>query len=354
MKRSALWFAALALSTASTAGAQGLTMQMTNGWMFAFSGNVNIFGMYQSQGDDGTVASLGASSDVRGSGVLPDRPAPGVRGVRRQGKGRRYRPRGAVRVRAAGPVRRPEPRLLRRPDRHAPGLPDRGRGLGPDPGRQGAGLFGRQNILNDQTLFGVGATGERPRAAQRWAASASATSIRSSSAQMHLLDTRRAGPASSRSASSIPRLRALHRAEHAEARSRGDLEGEFLPVGQRHAAEQQGSRRGRIEDATGMGGGATWSGNNFSLQGSGYWGSGIGTTLGFRRRLGTRSTSPRTRHGDLRDSYGYFAQLTFTAGKATFAGSYGIEHLSSTGASRPSRPRTPSFPAVSTTRRPSP
>ena len=43
------------------------------------------------------------------------------------------------------------------------------------------GLFGRQNILTDQTLFGVGATGGADwAAARRSAASASATSIRSS------------------------------------------------------------------------------------------------------------------------------------------------------------------------------
>ena len=41
------------------------------------------------------------------------------------------------------------------------------------------GLFNRQNILTDQTLFGVGATGGiSTAAAPPWAASASATSIR--------------------------------------------------------------------------------------------------------------------------------------------------------------------------------
>src|SRR5262245_5272294 len=77
MKRSALWFAALALAGASTAGAQGLTMQMSNGWAFAFSGNVNIFCMYQSQGDNGEVSSPGALTGVGdqgfffGTGLLP-------------------------------------------------------------------------------------------------------------------------------------------------------------------------------------------------------------------------------------------------------------------------------------------
>ena len=44
------------------------------------------------------------------------------------------------------------------------------------------GLFGRQNILTDQTLFGVGATGGQLSGgtAPRSAASASGTSIRSS------------------------------------------------------------------------------------------------------------------------------------------------------------------------------
>ena len=48
MKRSALLFGALMLGAASAANAQGLTMQMSNGWNFSFAGNVNIFAQYQS------------------------------------------------------------------------------------------------------------------------------------------------------------------------------------------------------------------------------------------------------------------------------------------------------------------
>ena len=45
MKRIAIVTCALAMA-AGTANAQGLTMQMSNGWAFSFSGNVNAFLMY--------------------------------------------------------------------------------------------------------------------------------------------------------------------------------------------------------------------------------------------------------------------------------------------------------------------
>ena len=45
MKRIAIVTCALALA-ASSANAQGLTMQMSNGWQFSFSGNVNAFLVY--------------------------------------------------------------------------------------------------------------------------------------------------------------------------------------------------------------------------------------------------------------------------------------------------------------------
>ncbi|MGH7623773.1 MAG: hypothetical protein ACREOJ_00455, partial [Gemmatimonadaceae bacterium] len=46
MKRFALWCIALSLAGAGALKAQALTMQMSNGWAFTFSGNVNAFLMY--------------------------------------------------------------------------------------------------------------------------------------------------------------------------------------------------------------------------------------------------------------------------------------------------------------------
>jgi hypothetical protein len=47
MRRSSLFFGLLMLGGTSLANAQALTMQMSNGWMFAFSGNVNAFMIYE-------------------------------------------------------------------------------------------------------------------------------------------------------------------------------------------------------------------------------------------------------------------------------------------------------------------
>src|SRR3982751_2086693 len=52
MKRVALLCLGLAVGAASAAEAQ-LTMQMTNGWSFTFSGNVNAFAIYESTSESG-------------------------------------------------------------------------------------------------------------------------------------------------------------------------------------------------------------------------------------------------------------------------------------------------------------
>ena len=52
MKRVALLCVGLAVGAASAAEAQ-LTMQMSNGWSFTFSGNVNAFAIYESTSDEG-------------------------------------------------------------------------------------------------------------------------------------------------------------------------------------------------------------------------------------------------------------------------------------------------------------
>jgi len=46
MKRLTLLLLGLALGVTATASAQGLTMQMSNGWSFSFAGNVNAFWVF--------------------------------------------------------------------------------------------------------------------------------------------------------------------------------------------------------------------------------------------------------------------------------------------------------------------
>src|SRR6266536_3929281 len=65
MKRLTLLLLGLALGVASTARAQGLTMQMSNGWSFTFAGNVNAFWSFTKINNSGP-----ANSSIR-TGLLP-------------------------------------------------------------------------------------------------------------------------------------------------------------------------------------------------------------------------------------------------------------------------------------------
>src|SRR3989440_12815423 len=64
MKRLATLLVAVALLWPAAASAQ-LTMQMSNGWTFAFAGNVNAFWVFTKQNNSGP-----ANSSVR-TGLLP-------------------------------------------------------------------------------------------------------------------------------------------------------------------------------------------------------------------------------------------------------------------------------------------
>lgn len=73
MKRIGLVCLGLALGAANTVHAQGLTMQMTNGWNFTFAGNVNAFFIYQQSKvltAPGTFTTAGKDLSV-GTGLLP-------------------------------------------------------------------------------------------------------------------------------------------------------------------------------------------------------------------------------------------------------------------------------------------
>jgi hypothetical protein len=87
--------------------------------------------------------------------------------------------------------------------------------------------------------------------------------------------------------------------------------------------------------AVGAGGGVRFGRTQFSLTGSGYWGKGIGTTLQFNGvggGAGAVSGLGVGTDGELRTSYGFIGQVTFTPAnsKLTIAGSYGSSFLEST------------------------
>ncbi len=156
MKRLTLLLLGLALGVTSTASAQGLTMQMSNGWSFSFSGNVNAFWVYSKQTNSGP-----GYSNVR-TGLLPAFATFSASGKEAglnlgvhfgfapqiQNPGFTHDNFGAG-TQAGAQIDMRQVYLTI-------GFKDGSQILA---GRE-LSLFGRQNILQDMTLFGVGAVGD--------------------------------------------------------------------------------------------------------------------------------------------------------------------------------------------------
>ena len=172
MKRVALLCLGLALGTATIAEAQ-LTMQMSNGWSFTFAGNVNAFALYDDV-SDGTTATPGGvvpTGDPLGgkgafgirTGLLPAFAvfdAKGKEGETDLSVHFGFAPQiqcgygtGSNSVNGQG-----HDCFGAQIDMRQVFLTVGGSWGQILAGRE-LGLFGRQAILSDQTLFGVGATG---------------------------------------------------------------------------------------------------------------------------------------------------------------------------------------------------
>jgi len=155
MKRLTLLLLGLALGVSATARAQGLTMQMSNGWSFSFSGNVNVFWVFTKETNSGPT-----NSSIR-TGLLPafaTFDARGKEGGLNLGVHFGFAPQiqnaGTHDQFVAGSVQAGA-QIDMRQVYLTIGFKDGSQILA---GRE-LGLFGRQNILNDMTLFGVGAVG---------------------------------------------------------------------------------------------------------------------------------------------------------------------------------------------------
>src|SRR6059036_1312168 len=149
MKRLTLLLLGLALGVSATANAQGLTMQMSNGWSFTFAGNVNVFWVFTKVNNDGP-----SNSNIR-TGLLPafaTFDAKGKEGAFNLGIHIGFAPQiqngGNAHDQFGANIDMRQVYLTI-------GFKDGSQILA---GRE-LGLFDRQNILNDMTLFGVGAVG---------------------------------------------------------------------------------------------------------------------------------------------------------------------------------------------------
>jgi hypothetical protein len=153
MKRLTLLLLGLALGVATTAKAQGLTMQMSNGWSFSFSGNVNAFWVFTAQNNSGP-----KNSSVR-TGLLPafaTFEAKGKEAGMTLGIHFGFAPQ--INTGAAHDHFGPDAagaQIDMRQVYMTVGFSDGSQILA---GRE-LGLFARQNIVQDMTLFGVGAVG---------------------------------------------------------------------------------------------------------------------------------------------------------------------------------------------------
>src|SRR5205809_338769 len=155
MKRLTLLLVAVALLWPAAANAQ-LTMQMSNGWSFTFAGNVNVFWVFTKQN---TAAGDASISSVR-TGLLPAFATFEARG-KEAGMNLGVHFGFAPQIQIAGVHdnfgngTQAGAQIDMRQVYLTIGFKDGSQILA---GRE-LGLFGRQNIVQDMTLFGVGAVG---------------------------------------------------------------------------------------------------------------------------------------------------------------------------------------------------
>src|SRR5437667_9756448 len=154
MKRLTLLLLGLALGVSATANAQGLTMQMSNGWSFTFAGNVNVFWVFTAQNNSGP-----KNSSIR-TGLLPTFATFEAKG-KDAGLTLGVHFGFAPQIQNAGVHdnfgngTQAGAQIDMRQVYLTVGFKDGSQILA---GRE-LGLFGRQNIVQDMTLFGVGAVG---------------------------------------------------------------------------------------------------------------------------------------------------------------------------------------------------
>ena len=354
MKRIAIVTCALAMA-AGTANAQGLTMQMSNGWAFSFSGNVNAFLVYTDPKCSNSAASCGFAgslvpvsdeekiSRIR-TGLLPafaTFEAKGKEGGVDLGVHFGFAPQ----INNAGGV---HDQFGAQIDMRQVYLTAGGTWGQILAGRE-IGLYQRNNILNDMTLFGVGATGggHSPGGGgttlgrigfgyvyPNFVAQMTYSSPSTSPAQISigLFDPSTIGVYD---VVKIPRVETEltwtghFGATTAEAPKGADkimvfVSGEWQHV--QTVTDEFGDGTQDSKDSYGGAGGIRADFSGLSLVGSGFYGKGIGSVLMFD------SGNEVDRTGEFRNSYGFIGQAEFqpVGTQWKFGASYGENDLKQT------------------------
>jgi hypothetical protein len=337
----------LALGAAQTARAQGLTMQMSNGWQFTFSGNVNAFLYYEKSNADGNTTVPGGVTPAGGAvnatrittGLLPAFAVFDAKG--REGKTDLGVHFGfAPEIQCATGVNDCFGAQI---DMRQVYLTIGGNWGQLLVGRE-LGLYNRQNILTDQTLFGVGASGNgtpgdgagttlgRIGFGYIYPNFRAQITYSTAAGRPYQLSVGVFEAAAVNGVNGPYANTRLPRLETELTYSASGLKGWLGATLQNTKTAPTGTTDGLT--AWGLSGGVRYERAVFSLTGSGYYGKGIGTTL-FGNEGSCSITTPAAElicsggGDDARTSYGFIAQATLTPRNSnlTFAGSYGSSYL---------------------------
>ncbi len=330
MKRLTLSLLGLALGVATTANAQGLTMQMSNGWTFSFSGNVNAFWVFSADS-----LKAGKNSSIR-TGLLPAFATFEAKG-KEAGMNLAVHFGFAPQIQNAGVHDQFGAQIDMRQVYLTFGFADGSQILA---GRE-LGLFQRQNILTDMTLFGVGAVGNPQGGGTtlgrigygyiypNFNAQVTYTTSPKNPAQLSigLFQPSTFLGGSIYSVTKLPRL-------EAELTYHTTSGGNTFTVWAGGEVQSTSSRDAGDSSKTTVGGTAGVKANvsDLSIVVSGYTGSGLGTTLGF-------TADAVAANGTLRKSDGAIVQVSYAADKKTTLGaSWGTSRLKGSGTLETSGP----------------
>jgi len=365
MKRTLLLSLALVLAAAS-ASAQGITMGAMNGWMFSFSGNVNAFLTYTDPkcsngatncGFDGSVIPTGAQEKVVRiqTGLAPAFAifeAKGKEGGIDLGVHFGFAPEiqspyrvhdncgGGFGLQCGTQIDMREVYLTA------------GGSWGQILAGRALGVYQKENLLTDMTVFGVGLGGGGAAGVgttlghigtgytyPNFNAQMTYSTAGNKPGQFSigLFDPSIINPQDGQCCFNVtqsPRLEAEYTyTKHTGAAGSSDKI-MFYASGLLANVKNSNTGVGIKSSVTpwGLAGGVEWNGaGGLQLDGSGFYQAGVGSTLMFTDGLAIDAT------GELRTSYGYLlqAQYQMKDSKWLFGASYGLNHLSQTSDDKP-------------------
>lgn len=344
MKKIGLMALGLALAAANSADAQ-LQMQMGNGWTFGFAGNVNAFYIY-ADGDANSTVNGGLLSETKasriGSGLLPafaTLTANGKEGNTNLGVTFGFAPQTSLGTNTASFF-------------PGPGNPGNAGAqidmrqvfltVGGDWGTVTAGkqlgLYQRQGLIQDMTIFGTGPnTSTRGTSLGRIGYGYEYTDFRGQISY----STKAGKPATF----SIGIFEPTNLGDSYNVTKTPRLEAEFLYVTKFNSGSFGFNASGTVQSANtaltggssatanGIAGGAYVEASGFKLTGNAYTSKGLGGIfqggISLVPSTGTTGGDTELANGDLRKTFGYYGQATYTpkGSKVTLGFSYGSSNI---------------------------